>query len=293
MSDRHFLLVVNNKAGGATARARLDRLRKENPEFAQASTVAPFSALDDVRAALDQHPKALPVAVGGDGTVNLVARMSREAPTRRREIGVIPMGTGNLLAHEFGISDMESALDTLLRGEPRSLDVMLTTRDDFPLALMSISTGFEADFIRSYDSWRQRLGRPLGAAVGLSKLLAPPSRRARLDLDGQSFLKSTTPYWNAGLYTMKSFAFGLKTYPDAVSDDGLGEGVLYPNRLQYLVALSRGRRYEAAGPEATYVRWRTAHLEVEGNVQIDGESVPGGLFDVTVEQAGLSVLSLS
>ena len=154
---------------------------------------------------------------------------------------------------------------------------------------MSISAGFEADLIRSYDTWRPRAGRPLGAAAGLARLFAFPSRGARIDLDSQSFLSAATSYWNVGLYTMKSFAFGLKTYPDAVHDDGLCEGVLYPNRLQYLVALSRGRRYE---PSDTYVRWGTAHLEVDGNMQIDGEAVPGGSFDVTVEQAGLSVLSL-
>ena len=290
MTDRRFLLVVNDKAGGATTRTRLERLRQQHPTFADSSLVAPFRDLDDIRNALAGAQGRIPVAVGGDGTVNLVARLNREQGEPAPVLGVIPMGTGNLLAHDLGISSVNVALSALTSGQPRARDAMETTREDFPLSLMSISTGFEAAFIRTYDEWRGRLGRPAGALAGLSRLLAFGSRGARIDLDGTPFLNPETRFFCAGLYSMKSFAFGIKTYPDAIADDGLGEGVIYGSRLPYVASLVRGRRYEQGG-SPTYKRWRLATVESQRPVQIDGESVPGGTFQVTMVPKALHLLA--
>ncbi|MGI9627710.1 MAG: diacylglycerol/lipid kinase family protein [Longimicrobiales bacterium] len=289
MPDRHFVLIVNDKAGTATTRSKLEALRTANPRFGNASTVAPFAGIQDVTKALADHPNHVPVAVGGDGTVSLVARVNRERDAPHPLMGVIPMGTGNLLAHELGIPSPEAAIPALLDGATRSLDLMTTTRDDFPVALMSISCGFEADFIRSYDKWRGSFGRPVGAAAGALRLLGLPARRALVEVDGTPIVTPTKRYWNAGLYLMSAFAFGVKTFPDAISDDGLFEAVFHAGRLRYLAGL-KGRRYPEGPPDPRYRRGRKAHFEVPGAVQIDGETVPGGTFDVEVEQRGLTML---
>ena len=290
MSDRRLLFIVNDSAGGASARGRLDALRRGNPRLADASLTTTFSRPEDISASLAGHPDRLPVAVGGDGTVNLVARALRATGRTREAMGIVPMGTGNLVAHEIGVRSHEAAVAALLDGDPRAVDVMVTTREDFPLALMSVSTGFESDFIRSYAKWRSRLGRPGGALIGALHLLGPRTRGGRIDLDAQPFLTPATSFRNAGLYTMRSFAFGIVVHPDAVADDGFGEATIDLGVPSYARALARGRRYPADADHPTYRRWRTAIVEPGRSLQIDGESVTPSAFEVRVEQAGLRIL---
>ncbi len=61
------------------------------------------------------------VAVGGDGTVNEVAR---GVISSGKTLGIIPSGSGDGLALHLGISrNFEKALDTVVNGTPHTIDV--------------------------------------------------------------------------------------------------------------------------------------------------------------------------
>ncbi len=69
------------------------------------------------------------IACGGDGTVNQVANglIGTSAV-----LGVIPLGSGNDFAREIGVSpDIDEALQTLLEGETKQIDVIKTQRGCF------------------------------------------------------------------------------------------------------------------------------------------------------------------
>ena len=66
----------------------------------------------------------LVVVAGGDGTVRAVAEHLAEV-SHRMELGIVPLGTGNLLARNLGvpINDVAAAFVRALTGEPRAIDV--------------------------------------------------------------------------------------------------------------------------------------------------------------------------
>lgn len=68
-----------------------------------------------------RHKPSLVVAAGGDGTVRAVAAGMAHA---RVAMGLLPMGTGNLLARNLGIPlDFDKALDTALTPVSRRMDL--------------------------------------------------------------------------------------------------------------------------------------------------------------------------
>jgi YegS/Rv2252/BmrU family lipid kinase len=81
----------------------------------------------------------LVVAVGGDGTVNEVAQGLIGTNT---VMGIIPMGSGNGLARELGISmNMRKSANSLLKGSTLLLDICLLNNQRF---LCTSGIGFDA-----------------------------------------------------------------------------------------------------------------------------------------------------
>jgi diacylglycerol kinase (ATP) len=79
------------------------------------------------------------VAVGGDGTVNEVAQGLYGAGVK---MGIIPMGSGNGLARELGISmDMKKSAKALLKGKNLKVDVCKLNDQRF---LCTSGIGFDA-----------------------------------------------------------------------------------------------------------------------------------------------------
>src|SRR5262249_39603292 len=65
------------------------------------------------------------IAVGGDGTINLVvSALARHALLTRISLGVIPYGTGNNLVRSYGLErTSEKALMTVRQGHTMALDI--------------------------------------------------------------------------------------------------------------------------------------------------------------------------
>jgi diacylglycerol kinase family enzyme len=143
-----------------------------------------------VAAAVDAGA-GLVVAVGGDGTVREAAAGSGP---RDVALGVVPAGTGNLLASTLGIpTDRRSALATLRSGRVRAIDQGAATWDTddgtgepggSPF-LIAAGTGLDARFIAAASKDAKRrygIGAYLVAALGQVGDLRP--RPAVLTVDG-------------------------------------------------------------------------------------------------------------
>lgn len=73
------------------------------------------------------------VAVGGDGTVRIVAEvLARADNLEAARLGIVPQGTGNLLARNLDIplGDISAALTRIAEGRTRDIDMGWVRTDD-------------------------------------------------------------------------------------------------------------------------------------------------------------------
>ncbi|HKK75852.1 MAG TPA: diacylglycerol kinase family protein [Saprospiraceae bacterium] len=87
------------------------------------------------------------VAGGGDGTVNLIASMLRG---QNQKLGILPLGSANGLATEFGISsNVREALDVLHKGKLITMDALLLNDRYHSFHLADI--GYNAKMIQQLE----------------------------------------------------------------------------------------------------------------------------------------------
>ena len=285
MPARRFLFVVSARAGRRT-RGLAEGAARALEACVETALV---SGVDEARAHLrDADPALVPVAVGGDGTANLVARALRAEGWATRPLGVLPGGTGNAFAHSLGVGRMPAALAALHSGAPRAIDVLVTDHPALPLALVSFSAGFEGAFLA--DVARRRAhGRPGFMSPGVLTTLARSCRGTTLVCDGEVVLRSEETFYAAGVYNQPCYFFGRRVVPTADPADGEAEARVYPGASDYWrTLLAPGGRPGAAVRARRFGR---ARLSTGEPVQADGESAAGGVIGIAVEPGGLRVLT--
>jgi diacylglycerol kinase family enzyme len=236
-------------------------------------------------------PDEIPVAAGGDGTVNSLVRALREEGRDDIPVGVIPLGTGNTFAFSVGIKGLEDAAAALARGDRLAVDVMVTTDAEYRVALVSLSTGFESRVARSLADargWRRHVRAPLALAGGASRT----TLGIELDVDGRAVIREGQSVFNAGLYNTPYYGRGRVVIPGSLSTDGVAEAVIHDNGRSYLGSLLRGvhRGRADPGPQVHLYRWTTARIQSSSGMQLDGEAVARESFDVCLEPGALWVL---
>ncbi|MGN6098916.1 MAG: diacylglycerol/lipid kinase family protein [Bosea sp. (in: a-proteobacteria)] len=122
---RHTV-VVNARAGtvleaGADAfSSRLAAAFAARGSVAEIKLVPPRELEGALALAVDREG-SVPVIAGGDGTINHVLPVLMRAP---RPVGILPMGTVNVLGRDLGLSgELEQQVAALCAGEPVEMDV--------------------------------------------------------------------------------------------------------------------------------------------------------------------------
>lgn len=140
-TEKIFLIVnqyAGHKEGAKAVEIVIPFLRKNGCIVEFACTESPGHATELAsKASADGFD--LVVAVGGDGTVNEVAQglIGTNTP-----MGIVPMGSGNGLARELGISmNMRKSAHTLIEGKTLHLDVCKLNDQRF---LCTSGIGFDA-----------------------------------------------------------------------------------------------------------------------------------------------------
>lgn len=93
------------------------------------------------------------IAIGGDGTINEVARSLVNSTTK---LGIIPVGSGNGLARELGIPlNLRSALSLIRKGHTRKIDYGLANGLPF---FCTCGVGFDARVSYKFAKGKKRGG---------------------------------------------------------------------------------------------------------------------------------------
>ncbi|GAA5116691.1 diacylglycerol/lipid kinase family protein [Pseudonocardia adelaidensis] len=217
------------------------------------------------------------LACGGDGTVRSVAEALVGTGVA---MGLVPVGTGNLLARTVGIPDnVAAATRVALTGDDRTIDVGRIRIDGSPeerVFLVMAGTGFDAAIMESTpEALKVKVG-PL--AYVISGLRAMRGRRMRVTLsldDGPPLRRRTRTVLVGNSGTLLG---GLVLMPRATIDDGVLDVVsLAPGTVAGWVAVAlrvitkRPRGHERV--EHWQARSIVVRTEAPQPCQVDGDPV--------------------
>jgi diacylglycerol kinase (ATP) len=273
------VFLVNSAAGSGRAPQRLDGLLARFPELRAKTRLVRTASAKELAAALRLADDEVPVAVGGDGSMNALVTLMDQRGDLQRAIGLVPFGTGNATAHTLGLSSALVACAALERGATTALDIMRTSIPAAPIALVSCSTGFESNFLQRYSSLRYTSRQ----WAGWSSLLLHVPRRMRgvsLVVDGAAWVTPDEVVHNVGVYNIPHYAFGKVMWRGMAADDGLAIAAAVRSPLWYWNLMARGvpapvlqNETEQRLPGVRTIRWHTAELSSPLRLQIDGESI--------------------
>ncbi|MDP3180905.1 MAG: diacylglycerol kinase family lipid kinase, partial [Bacteroidota bacterium] len=139
---KKIFLIINKYAGHGlgekAVKSVVPFLKSQDYTVEYSFTSRPGHAIElAIKASVDGFD--LVVAVGGDGTVNEVAQGLIGTKTL---MGILPMGSGNGLARELGISmDMQKSAKALIKGKNLKVDVCKLNEQRF---LCTSGIGFDA-----------------------------------------------------------------------------------------------------------------------------------------------------
>jgi YegS/Rv2252/BmrU family lipid kinase len=158
-------------------------------------------------------------ALGGDGTVMEIAGALAGSGI---PIGVLPGGTGNLLARALGISrDIEKAVKALMEGEVKQIDLGVVKGQRFAVAA---GVGIDAAMVAETPAWmKRRLGvfsyTIIATKAALRAVLFRQFFLARVEVDGEIVERRAAAvlFANFGSILEERLTFG----PDISIDDGM------------------------------------------------------------------------
>lgn len=293
------LVILNPRSGNADELSRVRHLLRRLPDLEIRETEHPGHARELAARAAEEGCR-LVVSAGGDGTVNEVVNgLSRDFSCSR--LGVLPLGTGNDFARSIGVpgNDLEAAVELLLAGDSRKLDVARARFGDAVHHFLNMSVGgFSTKVDRELDAeTKQRWGSLSYARSAVEALpeLTPYRTRLRL-VDAQGDAEEL----DLSLYVLvvangRYVAGGIPAAPESRLDDGLLDVVAFPempaSRIAALIPPTLLGRH--VDHELVTVR-RARRLEVEASppmpFNVDGEPCGETPVELSVEPRALEVV---
>ncbi|RLV57341.1 phosphatase PAP2 family protein [Aeromicrobium phragmitis] len=236
------------------------------------------------RAAIDAGVD-LVVAAGGDGTVRAVCE---EAARTGVAVGILPHGTGNLLARNLDIPvNTRDALDVVFGGQDRAIDLATfrTDGDTDSVFLVMAGLGMDAMIMSGVNDELKRKVGFLAYFVSGVKALAFPRTKVTITIDDQepvTFKARTVVVGNVGF-----LQGGIPLLPQAEIDDGMLDVVVVaPKRfLGWLAIVARVMtRRPTNDKRLSRLCGERVHIVAERKVpmQLDGDGV-GEASEITAE----------
>ncbi|WP_375579855.1 YegS/Rv2252/BmrU family lipid kinase [Marivirga tractuosa] len=292
MVPKKLLFIINPKSGNndkstleKLISSQCDKNKKEYTLFYTSGE----NDLEKIKEKQAEYQADTIVACGGDGTVNLVAQILLNTST---QMGIIPLGSANGLAHELEIEeDTEESLELIMRGKTLSMDVIHINNEFICLHLSDL--GFNAQMIKDFEESGER-GMLSYAKSFFGSLMDKKSTEFRIEFNG------TNKTLKAEMIVManaSSYGTGAVINPGSRMDDGSFELVIFkPIPMRDLLSLTLesflGDIKNSPYVEIHKVEKATIYCEEAELLQVDGE-LKGKSKEIqaNVIKAALNVIS--
>jgi YegS/Rv2252/BmrU family lipid kinase len=283
---RRFFLIQNRRAGFGPRRlvdGVIGHLEAAGAEVARCATESEAEARGALAGVVRGRRADAVIAAGGDGTIRQVASGLAGADL---PLGVIPLGTGNVLAHEIGLPRQARALaENLLTAPARPLPTATANGEVF---LLWAGAGFDGRVIAALSpTLKGHIGKLAYGVPILGALCRAPDRLA-IEIDGRRHEATWVVVANARHYGGR-FVMAPGT---RLEEPGL-EAVLFQGRtrkalMAALIALARSRLADrtTAGGDVAMLPCRRVVIPGTPDVpvQVDGDVF--GSTPLVVEHGG-------
>ncbi|MHA7154196.1 diacylglycerol/lipid kinase family protein [Arthrobacter sp. TMN-50] len=281
-TKRAALIVNPVKNTGADIRAIVSGLCAADgwDELLYLETTADDPGRGQAQEAVDAGVDVV-IAAGGDGTVRCVAEVVNGTGVA---LGLIPLGTGNLLARnlDIAVDDPEEAAKAALFGTERKVDVVHVTVDraqDSHVFLVMAGLGFDASIMAdTRDDLKDKVGWLAYVDAGIRNLSGKPAR-TRITLDGGKVIERKLRSVMGG--NCGKIMGGLEIFPGAKIDDGLLDimTVAPTGRLGWFGVVGKlFARGKGKDPSLEYFQCKSAEIQLDEpqEIQLDGDPLGKG-----------------
>ena len=205
------------------------------------------------------------VAVGGDGTVKMLADILKETTTA---LAILPAGSANGMARELEIPDnIEEALDVVVHGQIKKIDVLRIDEEHICIHLSDL--GLNAMLVKYFEKSEKRGMLGYGKAV-FRVLWQKQKMKVTIQTESQKLQREA---YMVVLANARKYGTGANINPDGNIADGKFEIVILRklNIFEILKAIFTDQSFHPRRIEvisATTVEIRTHR---KSYFQIDGE----------------------
>lgn len=223
MSDNKrlkYLFVVNNGSGTGPAipwEEQIQEFYGEKNELYEIYTLPEKIDQAELKKYLQQKSPEKLIAVGGDGTIAMLANMLIGT---NMALGIIPAGSANGMAKELGIpAEAKAAMEIIETGVLRPSD-LISINGHYCLHLSDL--GLNAQLVKYFDEGNLR-GKWGYARVVLKTLLN--KQKIQVSINSDSGMVRRVAYMVA-LANAKKYGTGAVINPDGKIDDGFFEIII-------------------------------------------------------------------
>ncbi|WP_297097467.1 diacylglycerol kinase family protein [uncultured Draconibacterium sp.] len=282
MPEEKLLFVINPISGDIEKDNLQDEIRRFMREYNQAVEFFYTTGENDkqkISAKIEEFQPSTVIAVGGDGTINLVAQTVINKPIK---MGILPMGSANGMASELDLpKTVEENLKLIAKGKSKKIDVLQINDEHICLHLSDI--GFNAQLISTYEKSDSR------GLLGYTKSFIEEFGNAT-PAAFEITMEDTTVSQKAFMVVLANasqFGTGAVINPEGKPDDGYFELViLRPQNvsdfLEMLVPFYTRQIHRLDFVDTYKCKKVTIKNPERQNLQIDGE-IMGQPLQINVE----------
>lgn len=219
-----YLFIVNPISGDRDKTDIFETIQKFSEEHEVQQLTVKTSGNEDekeVAKALREYQPEVVVAVGGDGTVNLVAQ---QVAGTDLALGIIPMGSGNGLSKDLNIpqNNLDRSFNLLFQSNTKSIDT-LTVNGHFFMHLCDI--GFNARIVKLFNKGSSR-GLLSYMKFTVKEFYKYRTTRYEVKTDNGNFNGKA---FMITVANSNQFGTNLTINPNGEVDDGLFEVIIIKN----------------------------------------------------------------
>jgi diacylglycerol kinase (ATP) len=205
------------------------------------------------------------VAVGGDGTVKMIAELLKNKPV---PLAIIPAGSANGMARELGIPlAVDEALEVAVNGKQKNIDLVRINDEESSIHLSDI--GLNAMLVKYFEGSKKRGMWGYGKAI-LRVLYEKQKIHATISTDTEKINRKA---YMIVIANARKYGTGANINPEGDVADGFFEIVVLRrlNLVEILKALLTNRSFD---PDKIEIfKTKTALIETHHRsfFQVDGE----------------------